>query len=280
MMTLIHETHALRNGTRFRLGLPHLSAHGLSESWLLGQAVERHWNAVAQRAGHPASAIRDLTGMRAFPCIVAARVQGNLGVFAEDADVRLEQARAPEAANGWHSRHVLRDLGGDPRDVVTVELVSRFARRGGSSNRDLEAAEMPSWLTPPADEALPLPVRAFRARARAVRGTETPKSAPIASVPVLAEPDLNGAGLLDGTAFLRFFAAAETVALAGPWRVGPVTGREIHLFANADPGDRIDLRCDLRISQATPTASTRAVITAHRGSDGALVAACETVRGE
>ena len=127
-----------------RLGMPHLGASGLCEGFALSTAADLHWASIARRAGVAISRLVDVTGARALPSIVAARVTGALGGFREDAFVRLDQVEAPAPENGWRS--VLRIRTVDGSACADVELVSRFARREGPSNAALGPAEMPSAL--------------------------------------------------------------------------------------------------------------------------------------
>ena len=262
----------------FPLGMPHLTAQGLSEAWLLRRAAHLHWGAVAARAGCAPAALRDRTGARAMASIVSARISGALDAFCEDMTVRLDMTQPPSPANGWHSRLLLRGTGTSCRPSVSVELVSRFARRGGPSNRQIEAAEMAPDMTAPDAARLPRAAQVMRARSRSMRRAAPEGGSPIARVAVLPEVDLNGVGLLYFASFLRFFAAAESAALPGPWRVPAPCLREIHWYGNADAGDWIELTCELHVSRTTPI-SIHASTCARRASDGVLVACCETTRG-
>ena len=260
----------------FTLGMPHLGPQGIGEAWLMRRAAHLHWAATARHAGCSPSGLRDATGARAMASFVSARVTGSLDAFCEDDLVDLSLVRPPRPENGWHSRVLLRRLDGD--GTAAVELVSRFARRGGPSNRRIEAAQMPDEMRSAPEEALPNAARVLRARARSLRKAAPPAGAPLVSMPVLAEADLNGVGLLYFANFLRFFAAAEGAALAGSWRVPSVSLREVHWYGNADAGDRIDLTCALHVSRGTPDLTSHAFLTARRASDDTLIAACETIR--
>ena len=158
-------------------------------------------------------------------------------------------------------------------------MASVFARRDGPSNAALRAADMDAALAPPPmPELMPREARVLRGRARAMReaaGVRPP--APVLTVRVGAH-DLDGAGLLPPAALLRHFAGAEAAALDGPWTAPPVHRREVHAYGNVDPGDWLDLDCDLLATEVSPEPAVFSSIVARRASDGALVAACETVR--
>jgi hypothetical protein len=90
--------------------------------------------------------------------------------------------------------------------------------------------------------------------------------------------DMDAAGLLPPAGLLRHLSEAEAAASGGLRRAPPVHRREVHAYANVDPGDRLDLACDLMATEDSPEPAAFSSIAARRASDGALVAACETVR--
>ena len=121
--------------------------------------------------------------------------------------------------------------------------------------------------------------RVTRARGRTLRHLAPgPGESPLLSLPVVAEGDLNGVGLLYFARFLRFFAAAEAEALVGPWPLPPVRRREMFWYGNADAGDRLDIHCDVLVTELAPDPAVMTAVTARRASDGALVAAGEILR--
>lgn len=259
-----------------RLGMPHLAPDGLNEAWLLAEAVHHHWLAVARACGTRPAMLRDRTGARVYPAIVSWVHTASPAPFAEDEVARLRHEVGPRAEGGWRS--VLRVDGGAEAGA-RVEMASVFARRDGPSNASLVAAEMDAALcTPPMPELLPREARILRGRARSLREAAASRpAAPVLTVRVAAH-DLDGAGLLPPAALLRHFAAAEAAALDGPWCAPPVHRREVHAYANVDAGDWLDLDCDLMATEVSPEPAVFSSISARRASDGALVAACETVR--
>ena len=182
----------------------------------------------------------------------------------------------PRAEGGWRS--VLRVEGGTGAGA-RIEMASVFARREGPSNAALVAADMDAaHAPPPMPELMPREARILRARARAMREAAGLRpSSCVLTVRVEAH-DLDGAGLLPPAALLRHLSTAEAAALDGPWRAPPVHRREVHAYANVDPGDRLHLDCDLLATEVSPEPAVFSSIAARRASDGALVAACETVR--
>ena len=259
-----------------RLGMPHLGPDGLDEGWLLTEAAHQHWIAVARACGARPAALRDRAGERVYPALVSWVYTGSPTPFAEDAVARLRHEVPPRAEGGWRS--VLRVEGGGAG--ARIEMASVFARRDGPSNAALSAAEMDAaHAPPPMPELMPREARALRARAGAMReaAVTRPSSTPLLSVRVEAH-EMDGAGLLPPAALLRHLSAAEAAALDGPWRAPPVHRREVHAYANVDPGDRIELECDLLATEVSPEPAVFSSIAARRASDGELVAACETVR--
>ncbi len=259
-----------------RLGMPHLDPDGLSEGWLLSEAVHHHWLGVAAACGTRPGALRDIGGARVHPAIVSWVHTGSPVRFEEDEVARLRREVAPTAAGGWRS--VLRAEGGAGAGA-RLEIASVLARREGPSNASLAAAEMDAALSPPAlPEMMPRAARILRARARAMREAAGARpAAPILTVRIGAH-ELDGLGLLPPAALLRHFAAAEAAALGGPWSAPPVHRREVHAYANLDPGDWLDLDCDMLATEVSPEPAVFSSIAARRASDGMLIAACETVR--
>lgn len=259
-----------------RLGMPHLGPEGLREAWLLSEAAHHHWLGVARACGTRPAGLRDREGGRVYPAVVSWVHTAGPQPFAEDDVARLRHDVPPRPEGGWRS--VLRVEGASGAGA-TVEMTSVLARREGPSNAALAAADMPAQLAPPpVAELMPREARVLRDRARAMRAAAGARaSAPTLTLRVGAH-DMDGAGLLPPAAILRYFAEAEAAALAGPWSAPPVHRREVHAYANVDPGDWIDLDCDLLATEVSPEPAVLSSITARRASDGALVAACETVR--
>jgi hypothetical protein len=99
---------------------------------------------------------------------------------------------------------------------------------------------------------------------------------PLISSPI-ASNDLDHTGILPMRTALRAIAAAEDAAL-GETALLPVRSREIHWYANADAGERLDVGCDLLVSDFAPSIGVMTAFALRRHSDDALVAACEIVR--
>lgn len=258
--------------------MPHLCARGLNEGWTLRDGAHLHRQAVAAFAGCAPGALRDVTEARAIPVIVSVRIAGAVGVPNEDMRVRVDLVQAPSPCDGWHSRSPVRALEGSRRAPLSMNLVSDFMCRGGPSNTQLASAKMPAFfdLAPRADR--PCAASILRARSRSMRISAPPASAPLISLAVLAEFDLDGPGLLCFASFRRFFAAAEEAATPGAWRSPAISERETHWYGNVDPGDVLDLDRDLFVPRGSARHATRAFVTARRASDGVLLATCEVAR--
>ncbi|MEM8823865.1 MAG: LnmK family bifunctional acyltransferase/decarboxylase [Pseudomonadota bacterium] len=254
--------------------MPHLAGDGsVSESWLLRQACHLHWQSIAATAGAPISSLRDADGHRALPSIISARIDGDTAAFAEDDKAILTLTSLPSAATGWRSRTMLRKTNGA---TISVDLVSRFARRDGSSNIQLQPAGRIQGLPSAPARDLPKDVKILNARRRSLAFAALDAS-PLVSLRVDGS-DLNGVGLLYFANFMRFFSAAEA-ATAGPIPLPAASSRDLHWYGNADAGDTLDLSCDLSVTELGLKFGTVATITARRQSDGVLVAISEVRRG-
>ncbi len=199
---------------RIRLGMPHLDAGGLSENWLLRDAGDRHWEAIARGLGVSTDEIRSETGERLYPTVVAVRARYDVPL-ARVRENDLFEAAAEVVPCGRACAHgrVVAAIGGQPGRFV-LELLTTFAARGaGGALRTamLEPRLARRWI-PVGDE--PMIATIARAARRGER-IDDPFAGPVMAGggPPLAaldyEPspyaDYNGAGLL-------YFASYVTIA--------------------------------------------------------------------
>lgn len=269
---------------RLRLGMPHLSAHGLCENWLLRACAHRHWHMIAgPRAGLP-TLLRDRHEARVFASFVSVVVDGNLAAFGEDDVVEFRTPLEPTARSGWRSVHeIARERPNGPTCRLRVELVSVFAKRGGPKNIELIAADMAPDFEPdlqPVRRARHDRSATLKRRSRTLRraARRLAEGVPRASAPIVEASDFNGVGLLYFANYLRFVSLVERTRLDGPWTLPTVCRRELHYYGNADDGDTLDLHCDAHVVSVDPNPCVETFSAIARRSDGAVIAACETRR--
>ncbi|MBS7541524.1 Pnap_2097 family protein [Ancylobacter oerskovii] len=250
--------------TVLRLGMPHLVPGGLSESWLLKQLGDLHWQMLADRLGCPPSAVEDREGNRVYAAFRHLRLEAaRLDLAREDAVLVIRSRLWRLSRTQLISRHEL-EAGGEALGLVT--LVSAFIRREDGSNRRVCRVEVPGLAE------LPLWERA-QPEPPALDEGEGP-SADFSFTPCPPE-DFNGAGFLY---FPAYVAIAERALHAAGWLPAsglPVGERIVRFHANLDAGDSIDVRTRLLPGGVD---ELRIAAELHRASDGARMAEIVTRR--
>ncbi len=259
---------------QFRLGMPHLGTEGVRRSWLLREAGHLHWWAISRQLGTSPGELRDRTGARAMASVVACGIHGQTEHFHEDDDVRLELVQAPFAANGWLSRTRLAGTNGA---LLTVEIVTAFARRNGNSNRDLEIADMPTEFAPARAGKEARRAAMFRRLGASARWTAEGDKAPAhMTFPIKRSLHLNGVGLVYFAVLHDFIVESEANALPALVAALPIVDRRLHFFGNLDSGDRLDVLCRSSVWCTAPKPSVIVTSYGRRGSDGKVVVCAET----
>lgn len=259
----------------FRLGMPHLGHAGLSLNWLLRACCHRHWWSIAARLGRPPSELIDMRGERMLPSVVAVTVRGSLDRFREDDVVSFDRAVAPSRETGWRSYWCLISSSGA---TAEVELVTRFAKRSGPSNKDLAAAEVPHELLPYFDGEQAQRTAILKARGRTEKAAAPEPGAPLHSFAVRADTHYNGVGLMYFANFVEPFDQAEHLSLPGGIGGREIVSREIHYYGNVDTDDHLDLDCIPLVTGIAPNPEVKLTSFARRRSDDKIVAVCISVR--
>ncbi len=267
-----------RDAPWFMIGMPHMDGQGLSLSWLLRESGHLHWMSVAEFAGRPPNGLRDLRGNRALPGVVAATVAGRPDAFGEDDVVELKLAQRPSPLNGWRSVTEICSTSGAK---LSVELVTAFVTRSGTSNHSLELARMaPEFLS---ERGTMTSRRTDQIRRMGSMGRhaveEADSAQPALSILVSSHLHFNGVGLGCFAALHDYFVAGEEATLQSEPERPLVGSRRVHYFGNVDAGDALDIftRSDKRLVEG----ETCLVMTSHarRRADGLVVAVCESVYG-
>ena len=264
-----------RDAPWFLLGMPHMNGQGLSLTWLLREAGHLHWWSLAEYTGQQPNSLKDVNGNRALPGVVACNVSGRSDAFNEDDVVELVQMQRPSALNGWRSVIELRATTGA---VLSVELVTVFATRGGSSNHALETANMAPELV--AERGTLSSRRTDQIRRLGStdrRRAEAEMLTPVLSVRISSHLHFNGVGVACFAGIHDLFVAAEANANPIPVDDARVETRRLHYFGNLDCGDMLDIAVRLEERLIDETNCLVMVSNARRRADGLVVAVCESV---
>lgn len=252
------------------LGMPELVIGGLSETWLLEQCGDMHWQLLAHVVGSPPAGFSDEHGNRIYAGIVACELSAPAGLDAVREGIEL-------SLNG--ELHGLREtsslasidvsapgLGG----IATVTLLSRFLRRRiTGDNTDMLAS-------PPAN------VSAFafgNVDDDPVGRHDDALSGQIYEQIFTPSPalDFNGSGLLYFAKYGAFTERTEWHHRAAlNLQATRLVSRSISYFGNINPGDSI--RVELS-AIAFDGVSVRHTAHIFRESDNVQIAAVKTRKG-
>jgi probable biosynthetic protein (TIGR04098 family) len=210
---------------RIRLGMPHLDAGGLSENWLLRDAGDRHWQAIASRLGVATDEIRSESGERLYPTVVAVRARYDVPLSAVRENDLFEAAAevVPCGRACAHGRVVTAIGSPHGRNRFAIELLTTFAARGGRGLRMAtpEPRLARRWIPVGGEPAIAAQARAAR-RGEPVADPFTGPVMALTGPPLGAldyEPspyaDYNGAGLLYFPSYVTIADSAERRLVRG-----------------------------------------------------------------
>lgn len=221
------------------LGMPQLSACGLSENWLLKELGHRHWMMLAEAAGMDVPDFRDEEGQPVYAAFCAVRLRdARLELGRENGCLATRSSMRRVSRTQVASRH---DLLIDGLPAGAVEMVSTFVKRTGTGNHSVARVALAGFMPV---EGSPSKIAALAAAFRTRRlpshlGFDLEASnAEIATFTFepCPEQDFNGAGFLYFPSFLAFVDRAE-------WQLDrshtPLSRREAFYYGNVDPGETI-----------------------------------------
>ncbi len=226
------------------LGMPHLTACGLSETWLLKELGHCHWHLIAQASGLERPVFRDRAGETVYAtfCGIAIR-EARFDALREHDDLLIASDIARVSHTQFASRHHLSREG---RTMGVVEMLTVFVKRTApGQNRSIVRAAVeglaPIRLRPDFTDLtsrMPLLRRGgwtehFGFRADAADAADTTTLLPCPS------QDFNGAGLLYFSSFQAQVDRVEWMRFGSRHRVMTTTARDIVYHGNVDIGDPI-----------------------------------------
>lgn len=226
------------------LGMPQLSLHGLSETWLLKQLGHQHWMMLASLAGQKVPSFIDERGNPVYAAFSAISIQdGDFGSVHENDELVVRSRVRRVTQTQMLSRHRL-VVGG--RYIGQVEMVSVFVRRGqDGGNRSVSRFVVPGLPKPePFRSREDLPGRAAAMRAGRVSehlGFALHQAAvgPVLAIDPCPAQDFNGAGFLYFSSFVSFVDCAEWQFARDFARTATTLRRDIFFVGNLDPGETL-----------------------------------------
>lgn len=109
------------------IGMPHLTPHGLSETWLMKELGHRHWLMLARDLGMDNADFRTRVGDEAYAAISATSLQNaRLDRVAANDVLTIHSSLRPISRAQFSSTH---HLSVGARAVADVELISTFVHR-------------------------------------------------------------------------------------------------------------------------------------------------------
>lgn len=233
---------APQTSSQYRIGMPQLGLHGLSEYWLLAECGDRHWQLLSLASGMPSSLWRDSQGRRVYPAFRSVHLTDMaIESLREDDYLKVTSTLGRVSRTQFYSEHVL-----SHRDKILgrVQLISAFIARNEDgrntnatrsvilgfdhiTNSDVgaELADRErSWLR--------------QHTAEQVQGSlsQDAEFIPISPCPCV---HFNGAGFLYFARFLELVDQAQWSASKGTNSSLAMSERSIRYFGNMDVGDSV-----------------------------------------
>lgn len=225
---------------RYRVGMPQLALNGLSESWLLAECGDRHWQLLARAGGTPIAQLRDARGRRVYPAFRSVRLRNaDLDAIAENDMLEIASTLGRVSRTQFYSKHVVFTRHGVR---AVVEMLSVFVARetAGVNASAVRSAVSGFDEVADCDEGLRFAAH-YRASVQARRDHDSRNGLHDCSyAPVQIRPcpsvHFNGAGFLYFARFHELVDQAEW-AWFGPHTVpGIAIDRQIQYHGNADVG--------------------------------------------
>lgn len=248
--------------TRQTVGMPQLSATGLSENWLLKECGDRHWQAIAQSTGQKSSALRDALGRRLYAAFTCVHVRdAMLCAVQENDELSLDTRGCTVGRSQRYSRHEVRSAN---RAIAQIEMLSVFvSREHAGDNRSVARSALAGerGASPPSSGSLAALAQACAESAKAVRagswaecfgvqrerpcplGGNAREPAVLASFDFMPCPngDFNGAGLL-------YFPSFQAIVDRALWHWSMLSDRQttrerqIVYHGNANIGELLSVQ--------------------------------------
>ncbi len=222
-------------------GMPHLTACGLSETWLLKELGHRHWQLIAQASGLERPMFRDRAGYTVYAafCGVAIR-DACFDALREHDDLLIASDIARVSRTQFGSRH---RLSRDGRALGVVEMLSVFVKRTapGQNRSIVRVAVEGLGQMPLLPEFTDLAARVSLLRRGdwtehfGFRAYDAGVSEATTILPCPSQ-DFNGAGLLYFSSLQAAVDRVEWASFGVRHPVMTTTARDIVYYGNVDIG--------------------------------------------
>ena len=238
------------NGNQFRAGMPHLDVFGLSDSFCMADAGNRHWEIITRLTGLRPSEWKTVDGTRIYANFVYSNVRyDRRQVISEDdvvhVDCRPLGLRPPFVLTETSYRTEASGI------LLRVVLMSALTSKVGDSNSVFRRSALSFRSTPFGVAA----VERVRARYKEMSVDTDQVLSMQANYEVRPQIDFNAANFLYFVNYARIFKAHE---ISGSDATAPLLQREISFFGNVDHSDTlvISARTEERDTTASMTRSS------------------------
>lgn len=221
------------------IGMPHLTPHGLSETWLMKELGHRHWLMLARDLGMDNADFRTADGEEAYAAICATSLDATCFGEVRANDILTIRSRiSPASRTQTSTTHLLSVAG---RTIGQVELISAFVRRQiAGCNRSIARVAMPKA------GANSFEANILAQQAADIRNgrLQTYRGLPMAVSEVLRSfkydpstaQDFNGAGLFY---FAEFQAVADRALESWFPNRKPMRRRDVFFLGNIEPKESV-----------------------------------------
>jgi probable biosynthetic protein (TIGR04098 family) len=254
------------NETRsFSINMPQMAISGLSESWLLKELGDLHWNMITRGLGASSSSLKDGNGNRLYATFtrIAVSTKQPLSHFLENEKLSLRGAISRHGAGTFISGVEFDD---ELNKLGSAMLMSNFSRRNDASNTSLLKGQPEIPLTCPIPET---GVSSFAQEYRSRRHQVVPDAKFECEYEIVPFHDVNGVGLLYFAAYPIISDVCTMKYQADFATSYSTTSRDIYYFSNTDIDDRLTFR--VHNWQQTGK-SLRTETSISRKSDGLIMA--------
>lgn len=222
------------NKESFIIGMPHLSAVGLSEHWLLKECGHEHWMAIAQAFGQEKPEFRDRENRKVYAAFICINIEnGKLDQVVENDEIDIVSTLIRLSSARNMSTHMVMKK---DQVIARVHMVSTFVhRQTAGNNQSVVKAEMMALAIQDNDKASTLMAE------HKVQRSLTHQSMGEYQYLPCPYSEFNGADFL-------YFAAFQSIADRAERYLVPDTGlwstisRSIYYYGNSNIDDVITVQ--------------------------------------
>jgi len=219
------------NGDAFRVGMPHLDIHGLSDTFCLADAGNRHWALIARLTEKRPTEWRGELGERLYASFLYASITHRREVkVREDDTVRVDCAPSGLLAPFFVSDTTYRKPGSGT--VTSIRLMSTFSATSGRSNHKFKKSAVPFRCQPFGENLIEATKGRYKEMSRQDDRDLTQKQDHLVH-PLL---DFNAANFMYFVNYCSLFQRYEN---PGARSAEPTAFREIAYFGNVDPFEQV-----------------------------------------